>query len=456
MPNDQHPNPTGPFRVFISHKIGGHGRAAEDMKRELENYAIGRLEVFVSPALDPGVRWRPEVLQRIEEADLFILLYLVEGIEMDWCLYEAGYFEREARRANKRLICMVSPEHGLPGPLEEKQRLEATPAGVQKLLRAIYADKVKPVRPDLFDTENAKTLSQLTDFILKLLQPVKREPLCPRLKIKLGGPRLLEQLKKGILPAEAHLSGEAEALRQLGLKAGDEITVAEFSEKVEFKSALACYVPHLANCLRRIIERYPDLWVIPPVGLFKGHPPRVLVPAYVEKGMDGNYTFEFLVYQPEVDVHRNADTPFDLLSNLFFLGFIFRRRMIEDWRETFMDLRSLGSRAGAEDVHRKVSKFKLTFAMLVLEAMNRNLNSPHQIEKCFPQKEDKEKLRLILDMEKGLYMTYSQQLSEATEAKDVARIVDCLDHFRDINKTLLVMSTRRLQELIVAMEGDMV
>ena len=87
MPTTLVPNNTYPFRVFISHKVSGHGEAAEAIKQELENYGPDKLKIFASPALSPGVNWRPEVLKEIETADLFILLYLVEGIDMDWCLY---------------------------------------------------------------------------------------------------------------------------------------------------------------------------------------------------------------------------------------------------------------------------------------------------------------------------------------------------------------------------------
>lgn len=456
MPNGQPASPTNPFRVFISHKVGGHGRAAENIKRELENYAKGVLEICVSPALGPGIKWQPELLQEIERADLFILLYLVEGIDMDWCLYEAGYFERQTTQTRRKLICMVKEGCDLPGPLAERQRLEATSSGVKKLLRAIYYDEDKPVRPDLFDTDSVKTLSQLTEFILKLLQPFKKEALCPRLWITVGGPESLEQLKNGTLPGEARLSGEAEALKQLGLRAGEEITLADFRSRSEFQFALTCYVPHLANCLRRIVERYPDLWVIPPVSLVKGGSPKVLVPAFVEKGMNDSYRFEFLIYQPDPDLNLGADSLFNVLCDLFYLSSMFRSRILEDWRETFMNLQSLGRAASNEELHRKVRKFRLTFGRLMLEAVNRKVDSPWRIERCFPRKEDQDKLRLILNMENGLYMTCVQQLREGMEANNLSKIIECLDRFKDINKTLLVMSTARLQELATAIDGNLV
>jgi hypothetical protein len=451
MPNAPVKSSTGPFRIFISHKIGGHGRAAEDIKHELENYAMGLLEVFVSPALEPGVRWRPEVLEKIETADLFILLYLVEGMDMDWCLYEAGYFEREARRTGKRLICMVNPGRDLPGPLEERQRLEADSEGVKKLLRAIYDDKEKPVRRDFFDATHSRTLGQLRDFVLKSLQPVKREPLCPRLWISLPGPKSLEQLKIGVLPADARLSGEAEALKQIGLSQGEEITVADFRKRSEFQFALSYYLPHLATCLRRIIERYPDLWIIPSISLAKGVPPKVLVPAYVEKGLRDSYRFEFLIYQPEPRVDPAPESQFETLCHLFCLATSFRKRIIGDWRERFLNLKSRGSSVSSEEVRSAVQKFQLTYGLVLLEALNRKIDAPRRIENCFPQKEDQDKLRQILDPSGGSYTTCQQQLQKGIDANDVGGILECLNQLELINQALLVVATKRLQELAAAM-----
>jgi hypothetical protein len=456
MAKESPQNQTYPFRVFISHKVSGHGGAAEAIKRELEIYAKDKLKIFVSPALSPGVKWRPEVLQEIEGADLFILLYLVEGIEMDWCLYEAGYFAREARQTGRKLICVINPEHSLPGPLEDRQRLEATKPGVEELLRVIYADEHKPVRPDLFDRTNDKFLKQLIDFILNALQPVKREPLSPRLWITLSGDEAVEQLKKDMFVADAHLAGESEALRQFGVGPGAGISLADFYARSEFKRTLDLYIPHLNNCLRRIVEGETDLWIIPPVRLVKDGQPKVLVPAYMEKGLGNKYKFEFVVYQPQPDYDPNAESAFDALYNFFYLGWRFRTRIIEEWLETLIELHSLGPRAETEDIRRKVRKFKLAFRSILLEALNRNLDSPRRVEKYFHRKEDQEKLQKIMNLENGSYITCAGQLYQAIEANNLETIIECLRQFRNINKTLLVMSTVRLQELVLEMSGDLV
>jgi len=455
MPNTQVSNPKYPFRIFISHKVSGHGGAAEAIKRELENYAPDKLKIFASPALSPGVKWRPKTLREIETADLFILLYLVEGLVMDWCLYEAGYFEREAQKTGRKLICVTNPARSLPGPLETRQRLEATERGVEGLLKAIYCDPDKPVRPDLFEREHTKTLDHLIQFTLTTLKPVKRQSLCPRLWITLSGSDALAQLKQGTLPEEARLSGEADALKQLGLGPGDEITVADFMKRSDFKFALSFYAPHLANCMRRIIARYPDLWIIPPVRLVTTGQPKVLVPAYVEKGLDEGYRFEFMIYQPEPSAKQQDESPFGLLCNLFYLASTFRKHIIDEWLETFLNLQSMGPNSPAFDVGRKVQKFKLAYGSILLEALNRDVDSPRRIEKCFPQREDQEKLQSILEPQNGLYAVQAGRLNAAMEANHLAKITEALRELRDINKTMLVMSTARMHQLAKEKEGEL-
>ena len=187
----------------------------------------------------------------------------------------------------------------------------------------------------------------------------------------------------------------------------------------------------------------------------KNGQPKVLVPAYIEKGLGSKYTIEFLVYQPEPDFSQSAESAFGRLFNLSALAWNFRRRLIEERLETFMNLRSLGAAANADDVHRKVQKFKLVYGSTLLEALNREVDSPRQVEKCFPRKEDQERIQQILNLENGLYRTYSRQLHAGIEANDVDKIVGSLSQLRNVNKTLLVMTAARLEELAKEKDGDL-
>ncbi len=445
-----------PFRVFISHKVSGHGKAAKIIKRELENYSKERLKVFASPALSPGIAWNPKVLEEIERADLFVMLYLVRGIEMDWCLYEAGYFEREALKTNRKLICVTNPGSNLPGPLEARQRIEAEPAGIEQLLRSIFADDIKPVRPDLFDRENSDTLNRLIEFILKELGPVKKVALTPRLWITISGTEQIEKIKKGEIPPEVRLEGESDALREFGVGTGAGITLGEFYEVSEFKRTLEYYVPHIANALKRFIEKRIDPWRIPAVRVTRQGAPKVLVPAYFEQGQDNSYTFEFLVYEPLPNYVLGKESAFTTLYNLFVLAWQFRWRIVEQWLERLMDLHSLGGRAIKADIENQIRKFRLDFGSIQLEALNRRLDSPRKVLQQFPREDEKKLLSEIIDPDDGLYARHMRVFETAIKANDLGEIVAVLNKMKDLNKTILVLTLRRLQELALEKDGELI
>ena len=84
------------------------------------------------------------------------------------------------------------------------------------------------------------------------------------------------------------------------------------------------------------------------------------------------------------------------------------------------------------------------------------MDSPRRIESCFETEEDKDRIRRLINVENGLYMSCSGRLQESIEACNVDGIVDCLNQLMDINKTILAMSTARLQELALQTSGELV
>lgn len=444
-----------PFRVFVSHKVSGHGKAAKKIKRELENYS-DKLKIFVSPALSPGIAWNSKVLEEIERADVFVMLYLVQGIEMDWCLYEAGYFEREALKTNRKLICVTNPGSNLPGPLETRQRIEADSVGIEQLLKALYSDEEKPVRPDLFNRENSETLNRLIGFILKELRPVKRLALTPRMWITVSGTEQIEKIKSGEMPGEVRLEGESEALKEFGVGAEAGITLGEFYEISEFKRTLEYYVPHIANALKRVMDKRIEQWCIPPVRVTRHGAPKVLVPAYFEQGQDNAYRFEFLVYEPLPNYALEKESAFATLYNLFVLAWQFRWRIIELWLERLMDLRSLGGRASQADINNQIRKFRLDFGSILLEALNRRLDSPRKILMQFPLEDENKLLSKIINPDDGMYTQQMQMLDNAIKEHELDQIVEALIKMKDLNKTVLVLTLKRLHELALEKDGEMI
>jgi hypothetical protein len=252
------------------------------------------------------------------------------------------------------------------------------------------------------------------------------------------------------------LEGESEALKDFGVGPGAGVTLKEFYEISEFKRTLDYYIPHVVNALRHVAEKRVDLWRIPPVRVTRHGNPKTLVPAYFELGQDNAYTFEFLVYEPLPDYILTRDSAYSNLFNLFVLTWQFRCRIIEMWLERLLDLASLGQAARKEEVQRQIRKFKLDFTSIPLEGLNRGLDSPRKVLLQFPKKEDQELLGKILDLDRGIYVHQMVLLETAIKENDLSGIVASLKEMKKANKTLLVMTLKRLSEVASEMDGELI
>jgi hypothetical protein len=350
---------------------------------------------------------------------------------------------------------VTNPGSDLPGPLETRQHLDADEPGIERLLTAILADEEKPVRPDLLNRDNSETLNELIQFILKELGPVKRTALTPRLWITLTGPDHIAALESDSLPDDIRLEGESEALREFGVGPGADITLKEFYDISDFKLSLHYYVPHVASALKRVIEKRGDPWPIPPVRLTQDGAPKILVPAYFEKGQENVYKFEFLLYQPGASRRAERSSSFSTLCHLLLLGWQFRERIIDQCLEDLMDLLSLGAHATEDDARRKIHSFQLELGAVLLEAFNRGLEAPRKIFRQFPNESERDVLSEIID-DNGLWTQQMKVVEAAVATNDLAALVEALKRMRDMNKTILVLTLDRLGELAREMAGEMV
>ena len=105
----------------------------EEIKNWLEEYGRKKLEVFVSPAIEAAKKWNDEVFTKLSEADLLILLYTDPSADMDWCLFETGFFAGVSHmKKNRGLMCLLPQGGPTPKPLEGWENVEATDDGIKK------------------------------------------------------------------------------------------------------------------------------------------------------------------------------------------------------------------------------------------------------------------------------------------------------------------------------------
>jgi hypothetical protein len=204
------------------------------------------------------------------------------------------------------------------------------------------------------------------------------------------------------------------------------------------------------------MDKRIEQWRIPPVRVTREGAPKVLVPAYFEKGRDNTYRFEFLYHEPLPNYVLGQQSAFSTLYNIFVLAWQFRWRIIEQWLDRLMDLRSLGRMANQNEINSQLRKFRLDFGSILLEAMNRSLDSPRKILLQFPQEKEKKLLHKIIDPDDGLYNQIMQKLENAIKELDLDQIVEALFEMRDLNKTLLLLTLKRLRELAIEKDGELI
>ena len=85
-----------PLNIFVSH-ASEYAELAMTLKRSLEALAGDeRLDIRVSVTMPGGSDWRDWIENNVRSADLFLLLYPDERMDLNWCNYELGFFRRRA------------------------------------------------------------------------------------------------------------------------------------------------------------------------------------------------------------------------------------------------------------------------------------------------------------------------------------------------------------------------
>jgi len=180
---------------------------------------------------------------------------------------------------------------------------------------------------------------------------------------------------------------------------------------------------------------------------------KALVPAYCEKKLNNENVFEFFVYQPRASFKIGEDTAFTCLYNLFVVAWRFRWEMIEQWVERLKELQSLGHAADESKIRIELAEFQLDFGRILLDSLNRNLDSPRKIEKQFDEDKDVSILNRIMDPEKGLWTEYVENMQSGISNNDLSITLENLLKLRDLNKTIIILTLKRLNELALEKEG---
>jgi hypothetical protein len=160
-----------PLRVFLSHSSQDR-EIAEEIKALFGDVFDGQVAVDFSSdqasggGIPPGEQWLPWITERIEHADLVLILLTPGSIDKPWILWESGAAAGIALARGRATpvvpVVFGLPEASVPGPLRHQQLVQGDGEGangIDRLLRSV----------------NERLDRSLTDQVLQMVQ-VQRLP----------------------------------------------------------------------------------------------------------------------------------------------------------------------------------------------------------------------------------------------------------------------------------------
>jgi hypothetical protein len=422
------------------------------------------LEIFSSSSIKAGDDYQEKIMHALDDTDIFLLManYSTPPQINDWCIFETGYFSSKITEQDPKKIISLVKDGGLPpDPIKNFKSVEDNREGIEQLVMEIYKD----LRDDLF--QNGRPKKRLEDAITEILDILK-----PRTLITQLAPRVWITIKKDKfkafqkgeipLPMDSTISGETEIFtRQRVVLVDDkELTLDKFDQIVDYPNSLPHFFALLEEIIRDILRaprRGP--WRVPPLRVMKDTPPRIMVPSALERCADGNYRFEFFVTEPPPYVEKGVNQKFAALYNLFIITWHFRWRVVEKHLEQLARMKNFPSTDDGRtnrlkiQIRKQLKELKLDMEAIFLDSINRNLEYEEDVTKSFVG-DDKKIMKNMVDTERGLWIKIKPIFDEALENENVSEIIRCLKAWRDLNKTGLILTLKRLKEL--AEDGEII
>jgi len=456
--NQTEPNSNSeqPYRVFISHKVREHSLVAKGIARELKLVGGNKLEVYVSEDMTAGIDWVEKIHKELKESNVLVLLYCfnIKPKDLEWCLYEAGYFASDAVEKDKKLICLLNPNEIRPSPLERFQPVFANEDGIKQLLKSILNDEKQPVREELFKDEFKDNLDSIVKKILELLDSQsKKIPLTAHACLTIPAGKIGE-LAQGDIPLDSCITGETDALNQLGIGEKDGIDLEKLLKIAEYKRGLKYFLPILGNVLSEIMSGKRGPWTIPPIRITKEGIAKTMVPSYLEQSINGDLSLNFVVSQPHPNFRINDADHFTRVYHMFIVAWHFRWRVIDKHLETLNNFKS--GKVDKAEIAEEFTKLMLDFDAVILDSLNRNLEFPSHVVEVFDNQNDAKVIKKIVDSDEGLWAELQPSFEDAISKQDINATIDILKKIRDLNKTVLFLSLKRLSELANKMDGEII
>jgi hypothetical protein len=456
-----------PLKVFISHKVSEQGPAVAELAKLLRLYVSeDKLKIFISPEITAGSKWSKIVHDNLRESDILILIYTNPSTENDWCLYESGFFAAtigENKNRNRKLICVVPEGADPPPPLENWQKVDISERGITNLLQTIYNAKDAPVNPVLFEAAYTKELEKIVKSIISILGPGEVvRTVTPRIRITLPADSeevsVIDILYRREIPEGTLIWGETEALRRFNIGEAQGIPFNEFRDEIEFTESLPHFVFILAKTMLDILRGKPEPIPLPPVRVKETGPARLLVPTTLTQKGNGERVIEFVVTDDASRKIPDTKTKFSRASCLLESSMIFRQCVLMKHEKKLKNLLRDKDDSERYIKNRDKAIYKMQHDMNagILYCLNVGIVSRGYLFDVFEDDPVAEAVvEDLIGADGGKWAIAYARLLEGIQSRDLEEIIEALKLMKDINKTLIVLLTKRLAELAPNLSGEL-
>jgi hypothetical protein len=243
--------------VFFSYNYRDE-RAAEVVVNVLRKYSAGKLRIAYQADFAKkitGRKWRENILTEVRRANWFILLLPDPSDDWDWCLYEAGLFDRPATSAD-RLICLHHPDIQIPDPIKDYHAVPANISDVENFLQMVYVhDHPVPGMEPINRNIEQQTLRAMAKEIVNAI-PAPRKAVVHRIFepwMQLKVENAAELLNEDDLDDALIVSADKQTLHLFGYSVQPE-TWGELRSGVTESAEVPHWRYELCDAIRRIAQ----------------------------------------------------------------------------------------------------------------------------------------------------------------------------------------------------------
>jgi len=425
------------LNIFISHKHE-YDAAARGIKSTLAKWGGRNLNVFISEEIPPGDDWFKWIKDRLAESNILLLLFTEPTLSWDWCLYEAGLFQRIDGNDFRRVICLHGPQIDPPRPLKHLQAVRAHPEKIREFLKALYGTSTltgqAPINPAVAedDEELAEGAQKICNYFGPVSKTKKHFNKC--IRIRVCNPA---SLGPSHIPDDATVKADADSLKMFSLLEG----TWKWKDLVEAqaqRSADARWLDELVAAVHLASQRRVFVPIQAVYRADRGEAYRpVLTRADTEAS--GAMTFHVLFVEEVAGAVRALPPALGTMFTSLWMGTRFRFEVIEQCLTALRKVRTGEATGTIQTVTRAMTNIEKEGESRGVELSRESLTS------LFADERERAEIGNLYER----WYPIRKALFEALERQSVDEVERQILALRRLNARFMVLASHRFHELVL-------